>query len=103
MFLNLSYEETFGLTTAEALACGVPSVVYNVTACPELISNKTGFVVESQNIKQLFNTIKLARDLGKSKFTNACRNRAISLFDKKRLCKEYFNLYNKILINNEKK
>ena len=103
LFLNLSFEETFGLTTAEALACGVPSVVYNVTACPELISNETGFVVESQNIKQLFNTIKQARNIGKSKFTNACRNRAISLFDKNRLCLEYFNLYNKILINNEKK
>ena len=100
LFLNLSVEETFGLTTAEALSCGVPSIVYNVTACPELISEETGFVVERQDINELFNTIKKIKDIGKSQFTSACRNRAISLFDENKVNLEYFNLYNEILFKN---
>ena len=47
--MNLSVEESFGLTTAEALACGVPAIVYNSTACPEIVSSDTGIVVEKNN------------------------------------------------------
>ena len=36
VFVNASQEETMGLTTAEALACGTPAVVYNATAVPEV-------------------------------------------------------------------
>lgn len=97
LFLNLSVEETFGLTTAEALACGVPSVVYNATACPELVSEDTGFVVEKQNISELINVINIAQKKGKQSYTNACRERAISLFDKQERFLEYLNLYNEIL------
>lgn len=102
LFLNLSVEETFGLTTAEALACGVPVIVYNATASPELVNEDTGFVVKKQDIKGLVNVIEKARSLGKSHYTNACRNRAVSLFDKNERFLEYFNLYNEILIKNEK-
>lgn len=35
VFYNPSMEETFGLVTAEAIACGTPAVVMNSTACPE--------------------------------------------------------------------
>jgi len=35
VFYNPSVEETFGLVTAEALACGTPAVVMDSTACPE--------------------------------------------------------------------
>lgn len=103
LFLNLSVEETFGLTTAEALACGVPSIVYNATACPELVNEDTGFIVEKQDLNALVKAIKKSRRLGKSHYANACRNRAVSLFDKNERFLEYFNLYNEILNRNEYK
>lgn len=37
VFFHPSVEETFGLVTAEAISCGTPAVVYDSTACPELI------------------------------------------------------------------
>ena len=103
LFLNLSVEETFGLTTAEALACGVPVIVYNATASPELVNEDTGFVVEKQNMNELVLTIEKAKGFGKNYYTKACRNRAVSLFDKKERFLEYINLYNEILNKNEYK
>lgn len=38
LVLNVSHEESFGLVTIEALACGTPVVVYDTTACPEPLS-----------------------------------------------------------------
>ena len=102
LFLNLSVEETFGLTTAEALACGVPAVVYNSTACPELVTENTGFIVEKHNISELCEIINTAKTNGKKFYTNACRNRAVALFDKKKRFLDYLNLYNEILNKSEK-
>lgn len=37
VFVNPSKEETFGLVTAEAMACGTPVIVYDSTACAEMV------------------------------------------------------------------
>jgi len=103
LYLNLSVEETFGLTTAEALACGTPSIVYNSTACPELIDDNTGFIVEKLNINELVDKINMAKTIGKYSFSQSCRNRAVELFNKKERFLEYFNLYNEILNKNGQK
>lgn len=100
LFLNLSVEETFGLTTAEALACGTPSIVYNSTACPELIDDNTGYIIEKLNINELVQKIDMVRNIGKYRFSQSCRNRAVKLFDKKERFSEYFKLYNEILNKN---
>lgn len=56
IFLNLSYEETFGLTTLEALACNTPTIVYKNTACEE-IANLYGGVVVEQKIEAILEAI----------------------------------------------
>lgn len=49
VFFNPSLEETFGLVTAEAMACGTPAVVINSTACPELIiHDRCGHIIDSR-------------------------------------------------------
>lgn len=45
LFFNPSKEETFGMVTAEAMACGTPILAYNVTACAELIDDNSGKVI----------------------------------------------------------
>lgn len=36
VFVNPTYEETFGLTTLEAVSCGTHTIVYEDTACEEV-------------------------------------------------------------------
>ncbi len=93
LFMNLSVEETFGLTTAEALACGTPAVVYNTTACPEIIDSDTGIVVAKKDITALNNAIEEIRLKGKDFYRLHCRKRAVDLFDKDRQMNQYWELF----------
>lgn len=45
LFLNPSAEETFGMTTLEALYCGTQAVVYRDTACEEIVETFGGIAV----------------------------------------------------------
>lgn len=58
VFLNLSIEETMGLTTIEAMACDTPSIVYNATALPEVINEYSGEVVSPNNMEELVKAIE---------------------------------------------
>jgi glycosyltransferase involved in cell wall biosynthesis len=53
VFFNPSREETFGMTTIEAMACGVPVVLYNVSANCEIQPEFMGIgIVENRNVGQ---------------------------------------------------
>lgn len=59
VFVNLSYEETFGLVTAEALACGTPVIVYDATATGEIVENGiNGYTVTAGNIIEVWDKIQ---------------------------------------------
>lgn len=54
VYVNPSRQEGLGLSVMEAQACGLPVVASNVGGIPTLISsNKTGFLVESENPRAL--------------------------------------------------
>lgn len=95
--LNLSYEESFGLTTVEGFACGTPAIVYDKTASPELVTEDTGFVVKAGDIIGVLESMKLIQQKGKESYTKACRERAMTVFDKDKNFKMYIELYNKLL------
>ncbi|MDO9154789.1 MAG: glycosyltransferase [Paludibacter sp.] len=94
VILNLSYQESFGLTTIEGFACGIPGIVYNTTASPELITSETGYVVEPNNLDQLLDAINKIKHKGKSHYSAICRKRAEMYFDKEKQFTEYVELYN---------
>ncbi len=96
MVLNLSYEESFGLTTVEGFACGTPCVAYNTTANPELIDTATGIIVESGNLQALKTAIHQIQSKGKSVYRQACIQRAHQLYKKEDKYKEYVKLYEKV-------
>ena len=45
VFFNPSIQETMGLTTVEAMACGTPAIVYDKTAVPEVVTQRSGIVL----------------------------------------------------------
>jgi len=54
VFCYPSLWEGFGLTPAEAQACGKPVVAFNNCALPEVVKNRrTGLLVEPRNVKAL--------------------------------------------------
>lgn len=99
--LNLSLEETFGLTTVEGFACGTPSIVYNKTASPELVSDETGFIVEAGDIDGILRCMSVIKKDGKDRYSKVCIARASTSFNKDANFKEYINLYNTLLTNNK--
>ncbi len=97
VFVNPSIAETFGLVTAEAMACGTPSVVYNSSASPELVSNDVGFVVQLSEHQDLNNKISTILQKGKDAYSRQCIQRASRLFDMDKQYDKYISLYDEIL------
>lgn len=56
VFLNPSVEETFGMTTIEALSCGTKAIVLKGTACEEVALNYGGQVVDP-GIENIFDKL----------------------------------------------
>lgn len=100
VLLNLSYEETFGMTTIEAFACGTPAIVYNKTASPELVTPETGFVVNAGDISELMTSIKTLQAKGKSYYSRACIERVSQYYSSNKCFERYIDLYEELLINN---
>lgn len=96
VLVNLSIEETFGLVTAEALACGTPAVVINSTANPELIGEGCGFISDTNNIDEVFRKITTIRKTGKENMSKDCRNFARENFSKDERVSDYILVYNDI-------
>ena len=53
VFVNPTYEETFGLTTVEAQACGTPVVAYNTDGCPETVMQGNGVIVPQGDVNKM--------------------------------------------------
>lgn len=98
ILLSLSTGETFGMTMAEAYACGTPCIVYDNTAQPEIVTPETGRVVKSGDIATLLKIVKDMCDSSfKTRHSSDCRKRAVEGFDRNKCFEKYINLYNSLL------
>jgi glycosyltransferase involved in cell wall biosynthesis len=97
VFVNPSVAESFGMTNVEAMACGTPSVVYNNTACSELLSTQTGSVVPLGDIQKMAVEIRRWCELSRTPFVETisenCRRRAVQLFSHTNSYQAYIHLY----------
>ena len=92
VFVNPTYEETFGLTTVEAQACGTPAVVYRTDGCPETVAPGNGRLVPQGDMQALEDAV---RDI-----TNgSCRadSQKAAQFDKDAVYQDYLGLYENVL------
>lgn len=91
-FLNPSLEETMGLVTVEALACGTPVIVSNSTAVPEVVNEKCGKIVLDNSTKGFYSAIvNNDRDFSSIECIKQAQK-----YDKQKMYKKYLNLYNEV-------
>ena len=86
VFVQTSLEETFGLVTAEALACGTPAVVYNSTACAEIVDENCGYIAVPKNIKQVYDFIQQEKK-------NPLKGKFKKIFSKNEMVDNYMRIY----------
>lgn len=72
VYVHLSTEDTFGKVVAEAMSCGIPAVVYNSTALPELIKEGCGYVVDKRDIHSVLNALLTIKYNTKTFYSERC-------------------------------
>lgn len=94
VFVNPTYEETFGLTTVEAQACGTPVVVYDTDGCPETLVTRDSVLVARGDLDALECAV---RDVVRRGVRLApCETER---FDKNRTYREYIRLYERMCVS----
>lgn len=97
VFFNPTWEDNFPTTNLEALSCGTPVVTYRTGGSVEAIDADTGFVVEQGDLTSVVDIVRKLQESGKDSFRDACRSRAVRMFDKNGRYAEYIHLYNELL------
>ena len=97
VLVNPTYNDSFPTVNLEALACGTPVITYCTGGSPESVTPETGVVVEKGNFNELVKAIETVCSKGKEHYTTACRERAVSLYNKDDRFNEYLELYNTLL------
>ena len=88
----VNFEEPFGLSVVEALACGTPVIASNRGSMPELIDHGvTGFLVDS--VDAAVDAIDRVGEIDRA----ACRAAVAARFTVDRMADRYLDLYRSIL------
>jgi glycosyltransferase involved in cell wall biosynthesis len=88
----IGFEEPFGLSVVEAMACGTPVIAYRRGSMPELIDDGVnGFLVDS--FDEAVATIGRIGEIDRA----ACRRSVAEHFTVDRMADRYLELYRKLL------
>jgi glycosyltransferase involved in cell wall biosynthesis len=96
VFCYPSLWEGFGLTPAEAQACGKPVVAFNTCALPEVVeNNKTGLLVERRNVEALAEALisLLSDDDRRWRMGLEARKKVLDMFSWDKAAKETLQIY----------
>ncbi len=88
----ISFDEPFGLSMVESMACGTPVIAFARGSIPEIIrDNETGYIVE--DIEGAINAVAAVRTIDRS----ICRTDVEKRFTSTRMAHDYVRVYKKIL------
>jgi glycosyltransferase involved in cell wall biosynthesis len=101
VLVNPTYQDTFATINIEALACGTPVITYDTGGCVEIIDEETGIVIKKGDLDGLAAAVSLVQQTGKNHYTNSCKKRAVTMFDKNKRHKKYLELYEKLVMGEQ--
>lgn len=96
LLVNPSSFETFGLVTAEAMACGTPVVAYRNTGTAELVTEACGVLVDNQNVEKLIEAVRHVLSRSKTDYFVECVENVIRKFEKHAQLDKYLSLYRRM-------
>lgn len=102
VYVHLSREDTFGKVIAEAIACGTPAVVYDSTACPEVVGDRCGIVVPMEDIDAVRKAVLEITSYPKTKYIQICTEFVAANYSKDKLIGETLELYERLTMLGEK-
>ena len=94
VFINPTREDNYPTVNMEAIACGTPVITFNTGGSPEILTGKTGIVLEDNTVESMYEAVR-----------NVCENRVFSKidcieharsFDMNDRFKDYIDLYKSI-------
>jgi len=88
----ISFDEPFGLSLIESMACGTPVIAFDRGSMPELIRpGITGYIVES--IESAIDAVAAIKEIDRSE----CRTDVEQRFTSTRMARDYVRIYEEIL------
>jgi glycosyltransferase involved in cell wall biosynthesis len=99
-FLSSSLEESFSMSAAEALMCGLPVISTPVGFMEELIKNDfNGYITKSFKTKDFYNAVETFIMNCKEFSPSSIRSFAVEKFSVVSQTNEYINIYSEIIKN----
>ncbi len=95
-FVGFSVEDTFGKVFAESMLCGTPAVVFNATACPEVVGN-AGYAVSPHNVQEMLDKVLEIDKNGRTYYGDRCKEHVRTQYDYELNVGRYIALYEDIL------
>lgn len=95
-YLNFSIEDTFGKVIAEAMACGTPTVVFDSTACGEVVGD-VGIKVPSHDVQAILDALTIIGQTGKEAYIQTSIDYVRSNFAPMVSLSKYLDIYNSFL------
>ena len=90
----INFNEPFGLSIVEAMACGTPVLAFNKGSMPEIIQDGiNGFIVSS--IEEMADKIQAVINISRE----TCRKTVECRFTQQKMVKKYIEVYKEILKN----
>jgi glycosyltransferase involved in cell wall biosynthesis len=88
----ISFDEPFGLSMIESMACGTPVIAFNRGSIPEIIRHgETGFIVE--DVDGAANAVADISEIDR----RSCRADVEARFSSERMARDYIRVYRQIL------
>ncbi|WP_296403751.1 glycosyltransferase [Psychrobacter sp.] len=93
MLFTSTWDEPYGLTLAESLACGTPVLGFDAGASSEIITPETGVIVPKEDSEAFIRGFEIIKLISRK----ACRDRAVEFCSSTPMVEGYLDLYYRTL------